>query len=102
MTRRNLERRVSDLEDGAPREITLKDAYRWIRDLRDSEDVGRPPAYFGHEDYSEQLLEQHGLLSERDPALGDLTPPEAFALGYMDDETRRHVAELVERERGEP
>lgn len=99
---RRLERRVSELEDGAPREITLKDAYRWILELRDGEDVGRPPEYFGHERYSDQLLEQHDVLTERDPALGDLTPPEAFAIGYMDDETRRHIVDLVESERGEP
>lgn len=102
MTRRRIERRVNDLEDGDSREITLKDAYGWILDLRDGKDVGRPPEYFGHGRYSEQLLEQHELLAERDPALGDLTPPEAFALGYMDDETRRHVARLVENERGDP
>lgn len=96
-SKRDLEQRLSALEDSAPTTITLAETYTWIRALNDRGcDAGRPTDYFGADiEWSESMREQHASVIARHPELEEVTPAEAYVLGYMDDATQRKVLELL-------
>lgn len=100
---RRLEKRLEALE-GDGDALSLEDVYRWIQAIDEDPDVGRPPEFFGSEDgaleWTDEVRDMHAAISDWSPTLEDVSPAEAFALAYLDEETSERVAKLIETDSG--
>jgi hypothetical protein len=96
-SKREIERALDELEDDDPSTLGGDEMWNWIEELQSrGTDTPRPPAYFPDgTEWADGLKQWQETAAERYPELTHLTPPEAYVLSYLDEETIQTLLKLL-------
>ena len=95
--KKTIENKLNDLEDNTADTLDTEAMWEWVNELSSQgSDIPRPPEYFPKgAEWNDDVQELHESMAERAPELRHLSPPEAYVLSYMDEDTIGVLGEVL-------